>query len=134
MAYAGFTPQNIGNKISASPGYIASQGLQRRSGAVASRGVAGNDPFLQRQAAIDTNRQASGQSADFLNNADLQIQQGNQDFFRSMLGGAADREFQTQQAKLARDAASSAAWKQLLGQGIGAGASALAGGAGGGHP
>jgi hypothetical protein len=98
----------------------------RRRGVVASK-LYGLDPFQQQQSIVDTNREASGWQADFLNQAELGQYQSSQDWMRGLLGSERGYDVQAQIAKMQMDAQKKAALMQALGQIGGAGAGALAG-------
>lgn len=78
-----------------------------RGGSVMAQ-LAGLNPAQQRQALTDLNRDVSGQTADFLNEGQLQESLGNRDFIRQLFQG--ERGFEQQQllermrAKAAKDA------------------------------
>jgi hypothetical protein len=108
---------------------------QRRRGSVLSQ-LVGLDPYQQRVAMLDTERQASGNTADFLNNAQAQQLQGEQDYGRQLFGGQLDFESQKQLMKMKADAAekarggAGAMFGQLAGFGAGSFLGPLAGAGG----
>lgn len=86
---------------------LRQQRNQRRRGQVSAQ-LAGLDPYGQRQAMVDTERQAGSDLSNNLADANLQYDIGNQDWARSLLTGGLDFERQQmlerQRAKAERDA------------------------------
>jgi hypothetical protein len=92
----------------------------RRRGSVMSR-LLGLDPYQQRQSMLDTERMASGTTANALNSAQENELMGTQDWMRGLLG--TERGYQEQ--RRARGG-----WQSMLGQLLGMGAGAFTGGMG----
>lgn len=107
---------------------------QRRRGDILSR-LAGLSPMEQRQAMLEMDQQASGETAGALNQADLQGAQGYQDWLQRLLSGERQGEMGTlnQQAdqRFQRSMRPSFGG-QLLGSAVGIGTSLLGGRGGGG--
>ena len=75
----------------------------------------GLDPNASRQALFDVERESGGDISDYLNNAQFQEQQGNQNYFRDLFGQERGFEFQSREAQRERDAAERAARSQMIG-------------------
>lgn len=103
---------------------------RRRRGEVTSR-LAGLDPFQQRAALFDLDRDVSGRTADFLTEADLNESMGNRDYFRDLFGGQLGFERQRQLDREAYDR-SKPRFGDILGGIAGQAAGAFMGGLGGG--
>lgn len=103
-----------------------------QSGRVASK-LYGADPFQARQSLLDTERDTSGQTADFLNQADLNQGMGYQSWVRGMLGGERGFEQDEKMTRLRAEleqAMQGGGIGSLLGQLLGIGGGAFLGGAG----
>lgn len=87
---------------------------RRRSGEVLGR-LAGLGSQAQRQAFVDVDRAATGQRADFLNQAAENQLLGSQDFLRRLLSQERGFEFEAQQRELDRKMREEEARKGVLG-------------------
>jgi hypothetical protein len=73
----------------------------------------------QRQQLVDTEQDIAGQTAGALNDFDFNQQQGDQDFFRGMLGRHQDFQRQRQLAEDERKAQDKGFWGDLAGTALG---------------
>lgn len=100
---------------------------RRRRGSVMAQ-LAGLDPYGQRQALVDTDREATGDVSDFLNQADEDMLMSGQDYARGLLGSQTDFERQRQlqrQAERAQRKAQGNALQQGIGSIVGRAAGSL---------
>lgn len=106
-------------------------GGRRRRGDVLS-GLVGLDPQQRRFQMLQDERDASGQLAGSLNEADIQGGQGYQDFIRQLFGAERQRAYDYRDKEDIRHDANRGGIGGFLGQVAGAGLGAFTGGLGGG--